>query len=638
MRKYLPLIFVLLFMRSSFAQTNWYHYNWDASTPDDFKGLADSVYTFDLQKYKGNLYIGQYSEVASAGYAEAINSDVLHGEFYKTFSGYESYLKRVLVTVIKDPAIVNQTRIFMYRDGDMNASMNESGILRMYVGMMARVNTEAELAMVMAHEAGHFTDEDVVKKTGRYITMNSAGPSLLGFLEYGNVFTSFWFSREDESAADFAAIKYMKASPYSLKGGTELFKKFKRLEIRNAIINGPKYTYISTHPDPGDRLKLVKFLSTDSVNVGKKNFVVDSVAFMKLKELCYQEVINIGLQENNLNDLITMCFSRYLLEPDNTYNLAVLIECLRRQLILEKKDHIEDKSFILNRYQTEYVDKSENYAFLNEKTPSILNYLTKGFIDITKEDTLRIKAKDLADRSVTEFTTYGEAYAYFKAKAAAVNCQVCNHYKYFESTPDYNTVDAFVSKNDLFATNDYLKQKSDFSALQGDMVVVLPVGLERVFGGLGRISLEEKRKFYQQVTDSIRVRSGKTTYRYAELKYEDQHLLAAMLNLIDMPKPESPMEKKNNNWMETSPELYSFFKRNNIHNLYVIDLDVYKNSGARQNEVYMFYKFSLPDKMKFNCWASYEKEAPKELEYEKNEAESIARFYKKFSVFYKVAK
>ena len=113
----------------------------------------------------------------------------------------------------------------------------------------------------------------------------------------------------------------MKASPYSLKSGANIFKQMKRMEVRAEIVYGKNLKKYSTHPDPGDRLKQVKLLSSDSLNKNKKNFVVDSIAFVKLKELCYQETINIGLQENKVNELIDLTFTRYLFEPDNQYNI-----------------------------------------------------------------------------------------------------------------------------------------------------------------------------------------------------------------------------------------------------------------------------------------------------------------------------
>lgn len=649
-RKYFLLILFFFGALIGNAQNAWQHYNWDGTSPKDHKGVSDSIYAYDVSRYKGDMYVGQNAEVAALFCAQGFQKDVLGGNFYKLPADLQSYLRKVYNTIIPDQSINKVVRIYLCRDADINASMNESGILRINVGMLARLNSEAELAMVMGHETGHFVNEDVIKGIGRKFSQsNNTGYLFFSLKQMSDEFSNLWFSREDESAADFRAIKYMKASPYSLKGGSELFRLFKREETRMNIMYGSRVKLLATHPDPGNRLKIIKSLSEDSLNVGKKNFVVDSLMFRKLKEFCFMETVNICLQENNLEDLSVMCFSKYLFEPDNHDNLAVLMESLRRQLLLGKEKNLEDKSFILAKYQTAFVEKSENYAFLNSKNPSILNHLSKGFLNFKKEDTLKIKATELYDQTVTEFTTYQEAYDYFKKKAASVGCKVCEHYKCFEENADVSAAAEYAKKNILFATNDCLAQANPAEAFKNELVVIWPAQYYKKDYLFNKISEQELGLLNAQLRDSL-LAAGKKAICFYDLPYEDQHLLSVLAGLESFGDGSRLSCKEKKDWMKYAPELFSFFKRNNVNAVYVADFRLYQELGAkspqvkggvtdpsaplgRQQEINYSYKICIPAKGEYSYIRKYREDVKNKED--ETTAAAVERYTRAFLRFMK---
>src|SRR5258708_6245685 len=111
---------ILIFLQSIFAinvisQTGWYRYNWEKVTSDNFNGLTQSVYENDLRVYKDNIYIGEYYKKFSEEMALAVNHDILQGNLYPDFEDSGQYLKKILREVIKDTAILNKIRIYLYR-------------------------------------------------------------------------------------------------------------------------------------------------------------------------------------------------------------------------------------------------------------------------------------------------------------------------------------------------------------------------------------------------------------------------------------------------------------------------------------------------------------------------------------------
>jgi hypothetical protein len=604
-------IFIIIILLSNpiFSQNEWFHYDWNSESPADFANLCSDLYKYDLKKYNDNLFVGKFYERFTEECVAEVNNDLLNGNFYQTFGGYDGYLKKILNTIVPDTNVTNNIKIIIYRDNDWNAEMNESGVIRLYLGCLSNLNNEAELAMILGHEYAHLLNQDVAKTYGREIGTIPNAINVVAFLDNAD-----WFkrSRELEADADFISINLLKASPYSIKSGAMVFKHMKRLEIRNQIKYGKEFNLFTSHPDPGNRLKQVRLLSNDSLNIGRKNFVVDSLSFVKLKELSFEESINQGLEQNEIDQMIDLTFTRYLFEPNNQDNLAVLIECLRRTLILGKKKRIGKKSFILNQYQTSNIKKlkhlfkdwnspfniAKNYPFLKEKKPSILKYLTKGFIDITKEDLIKIKAEELLDTAKIEFATYREAYNYFIQKASDMNCEVCTLYKYFGDKIKTDELKSYISHNNLFEINDLLNARiSGLPEYEKDMFVILPSEVMSPVL-LDNKSVKDKIDFNKQITEAIDVKLGKKTVKLYDLPYKDQHLISACMSLClskSRPKRNNLIRRSKINWLETYPELYSFFKRNEVRNLYICESGLQQNRRT-QVEYYSFYKIGVPGK------------------------------------------
>lgn len=596
---------VFLFLLSATfagAQSKWYHHMDDPKMDRNYKHWYNEAYQFNLKHYKNNTYAGKGYIDFSREAALYLYNDLTKGNIYQSFEGYEKYIQRVLEVLVKDTLITNKIKVVFYRDESLNASMSESGLLRLNVGLVARLSNEAELAMLLGHEVAHFVNEDAIKSYGKSIENNfwegswSWGGGRMTFTPSNNL----WYSREQEESADFASLRYIKQSPYSLKSAGNLYRLFKRDEVRCEIQHGKRNDMNRTHPDPGKRSNMVKGFTSDSLISNRANFVVDSLEFSRLKEICFMESVNIGFSRNRLDDIITMMFSKYLMEPQNEMNLSALIEAIRRIMVIKEKDKIHKKSFILYQYQTERKEALVNYSFLGERNPSILNYLSKGFIDIWKEELNLIKQKELLDPSVIEFTTYQEAYDYFKRKALESNFRLAEHYKYFGVGADKQDASSYCKMNTIFSTNDYLLHTIE-NTPKKTSVLVLPFStnaLVNVFGIKDIISITEK--FNADLVSQIEKDQTTQIYTMNNFSISDHHLIRNLVSIcrseLDIVSANGLVLKSNNDWTEYSPEVYSLFERTKSTECYVC-LPYVTSSGylsGKPKVVVFYYKISLP--------------------------------------------
>ena len=149
-------------------------------------------------------------------------------------------------TVVDDPAV--------------NAFAMPGGYIYVTRGILAHLNSEAQLAAVLGHEIGHVT----ARHSARAITQQQlAGLGLgvvsiavPGFARYGQAAQQglqlmfLKYSRDNETQADDLGVQYSTAAGYDSREMPGTYAMLKRIaEAAGSSLPG----FLSTHPDPGQR-------------------------------------------------------------------------------------------------------------------------------------------------------------------------------------------------------------------------------------------------------------------------------------------------------------------------------------------------------------------------------------------------
>ena len=148
----------------------------------------------------------------------------------------------------------------------LNAFAVPGGYVYVFSGLIMNLNSESELAGVMAHELAHVTQRHVASRMERaqFVSVGSlllavagiviggpgGGAAAAGALGAGQA-TMLNYSRADETEADHIGLQYLIAAGYPPSGMVGGFKVLRQKSWMSGI-NVP--TYLSTHPDLGDRI------------------------------------------------------------------------------------------------------------------------------------------------------------------------------------------------------------------------------------------------------------------------------------------------------------------------------------------------------------------------------------------------
>jgi predicted Zn-dependent protease len=183
------------------------------------------------------------------------------------------------------------------RNNALNAFAVPGGYVYVFSGLIMNLDSESELAGVLAHELAHVTQRHVASRIerGKVLTVGAllaavAGVALGGGAGGAAVMGAMTasqsamlnYSRIDENEADNQGFQYLVRAGYDPQGMVGAFQKLRRKSWMSGGGNIP--TYLSTHPDIGDRITNIA-ARIKSQPSGVRNRAEDNNRFQRVKTL-----------------------------------------------------------------------------------------------------------------------------------------------------------------------------------------------------------------------------------------------------------------------------------------------------------------------------------------------------------------
>jgi len=147
-------------------------------------------------------------------------------------------------------------RVGYREEGIVNAYATLGGRTVFFRGLLARLDSEDALAMVMAHELAHLKLRHPAAALGRGAAVGivlsaisaDLGRAAAGALGQAGLVTLFAFSREQERAADAEALRVLAAEYGHVGGAIDLFEALARLPAAQRDDHVPAIEFVRTHP------------------------------------------------------------------------------------------------------------------------------------------------------------------------------------------------------------------------------------------------------------------------------------------------------------------------------------------------------------------------------------------------------
>ncbi|OQX88124.1 MAG: hypothetical protein B6D55_01040 [Candidatus Omnitrophica bacterium 4484_70.2] len=153
---------------------------------------------------------------------------------------------------------------YIINKDEKNAFSLPGGYVYIYKGLWDILDSDDELAFVLAHEIGHIVARHHIKKLQAALGYNflmlattqvDTSPRFLEGLSFALRQIMSAYSREDEFLADELATKYIKLAGFEEKAGIKVLNKLYSLQKKEPL---KPFSYFKTHPFTAQRIRHIK--------------------------------------------------------------------------------------------------------------------------------------------------------------------------------------------------------------------------------------------------------------------------------------------------------------------------------------------------------------------------------------------
>jgi Zn-dependent protease with chaperone function len=416
-----PVLFLAFFLMSGLFFSQKFGDHHVAITPE-----TAPVFTFNKEEYEKKLQ-EKYKGESQKYVKPYIQEEVFYREkffssnhIYTNWPEATEFVRKVFEQSIPKQFNITGVKVFVVRDPFPNAYCAEDGHITVTTGLLAHINSEAELASTLCHEYGHYYSNHIFEGYKNDVKTNVAINSLIIQLLSADRRSSF--NKNQERQADTFAVSFFTQNGYDMgeivkshETFLKLTKKQKELRAYNKSL-----FYFSTHPSDEERIATTKTAMNKYRLNGKRFQVIDSLQFTKIKKRAVDETINLLFEELLYPECMEMAYLELLYAPNDEFYRFFVLESLRRQMALDTK--FGEYFFVTNLYKSphdwpkkpdfEPVFLSNNEHKSTDFTRSIFNHYNLVY-GLNEDDLKNVKAKALVKNDSIEFTTNLETYDYF---------------------------------------------------------------------------------------------------------------------------------------------------------------------------------------------------------------------------------
>ena len=215
------------------------------------KKVADQIENEGKYKFLDSV---KYAEVY--GYVHKIRDEILNSGNVKHKDDFEWRIR-----IIED-------------DSTLNAFCTPGGYIYVFTGILKFLDSEDQFAGVLGHEIAHadlrHSTRQMTEMFGIQLLLELVAGDSKSVKEITSGLIGLTFSRSHEKEADAHSVKYLCPTKYNAAGGAGFFEKL----VRKGGSNNPP-VFLSTHPDPGNRVEKFKEAKLENGCLGNETFATE---------------------------------------------------------------------------------------------------------------------------------------------------------------------------------------------------------------------------------------------------------------------------------------------------------------------------------------------------------------------------
>lgn len=329
------ILFSLVTVFLSAAQIDFNNYTTlqaKGDIPEDFKEYTYAKIANDVKDQKSGLTLAQRS-VFIEGTRYSIDK-ILHSGYVVYGDEISEYVTEIANKLLaNNPELLAKLRFYTIKSNSTNAFSTDQGIVFVTTGLIAQLASEAQLALVLAHEISHFTEKHVLE---------GFKDNVKNKRNYRSVEELSQYSKEKEFNADSLGILMFKEAGYSINEILPTFDvlmysylPFDEIEFPKDYFNSKNFQIPSnlfsskdfpiraiedyddsesSHPNIKKRKEAAEDLIKTLSDWGKSSSLLGQKQFEYIRKIARFESLRTDVLEQNFTDAL---YSLFLLEKEN---------------------------------------------------------------------------------------------------------------------------------------------------------------------------------------------------------------------------------------------------------------------------------------------------------------------------------
>lgn len=345
------------------------------------------------------------------------------------------YVNQVADELLKDdPKLRKELKIYTVKNDSPNAFTTNDGKILVHWGLLNKLENEAQLAAILAHEIVHYRDKHVIESVNETVKIENGVGLYQRYSELDKVTARTNFSKEKEMEADMEGLGIYMESDYPESSFLEIFdvlayahvpfedKEFsldyfstdKIFDIPNDYIGKIEYNDIEaeeeedsdTHPGLTDR-KVRIFDELGEVEEGSNSYLVSEKGFKEAQKMARYELSKMYLY---YKDYPMSIYHSWLLLQKNPKNAYLHKNIVKGVYGIAKFKNYEEYSELMGELDVYDIEGKSKIVYelfeeLNEEETSILALtLAKRYLDEYNKEDIEINRilEDLIKEMVLE--------------------------------------------------------------------------------------------------------------------------------------------------------------------------------------------------------------------------------------------
>jgi Zn-dependent protease with chaperone function len=396
------LILFLPFISSSQDFDNYKNIQPLGKIPEDFLTLSSSKYEADKAKVSKNEN-GFIKRSQKQFYLESnfmINELLLNGKvLYNDPLG--NYVNKVLNELLaKQPDLRKNIRVYVVLSPIVNAYATDNGTIFVNTGLLAKLQTEAQLAFILGHEITHFEKKHVLNRYVHNEKIQKGKITFSGSEVESQLFLKTTYAKDQEIEADIRGTDILLGTRYNPNAAIEVMnllgssipfdekyrfdpdffnldstviKQFDPVIFDSLHIEKQSEIENSTHPALSERITKINN-KINAADTSIQDFILPEEEFYAMRKQAQYELSKLYLNKGNH---IFAIYSIYQLIKDNPESIYLKELYCKAFYLSAKLAMNADSDREYDNIEISYESKEIQYLYkyLKQMSPAELNAL-----------------------------------------------------------------------------------------------------------------------------------------------------------------------------------------------------------------------------------------------------------------------